>query len=635
MLHVWLDVPISILNGPAGGLLNWLLHFPFNPNFLSMSLDLFPHPRRLRYRKDLCEAPSNVRRVLKPIGRTEPEAYRLDIAPRGITMTSASEAGLFYAEQTLRQILKQTDPAAPPCLRILDWPVFPVRGFYHDVTRGKVPTLKTLLSLAEKCAAYKINQLQLYIEHTFAYQQHPEVWRGADPLTAEEIRTLDARCAELHIDLVPSFSTFGHFYTWIRQKSPDLNELERDVSSEPFCWHDRMMHYTLDCQNPQSIALVREIIAETRPLFRSRFYNICADETFDLGKGRNRSLAEKIGPGRLYVDFLKQIIGAVQEAGAVPMFWGDIIGKYPELIHELTPDAVILDWDYDAPLTHSKSHLLQASGRAFYICPGVSGWNSWLPDYGKAYKNITRFARLGEQRGACGLLNTDWGDYGHINTLGPTMPGLILGACAGWHPRSPALGRQRFEDSLSQILGDPSGRLLGLLREAVASRRATWQMVAWSVQARSKDFPDEWFDAATGLPRGIFKLPAAAHWKALETIRRVQNTFYELVLAFQSYDALAMYEVNVGLSGLRVMEEFHLVLYHRAGRTRVCPLDPTEVADRLRELNQSLWAVWLNRNKPSEFHRIDEVLKGAAALMENPHGGSGKTAAMASAQSNP
>lgn len=600
-----------------------------------MFLALLPHPRRMRYLKGVCEAPLNLRRVLKPIGRAEPEAYRLDIAPGGITLTSASEAGLFYAEQTLRQILKQTDPSRPPCLRILDWPVFPVRGFYHDVTRGKVPTLETLLSLAETCAAYKINQLQLYIEHTFAYRQHPEVWRGADPLTAEEILALDARCAELHIDLVPSFSTFGHFYTWIRQKFPDLNELERDVSSEPFCWFDRMQHYTLDCQNPKSIALVREIIAETRPLFRSRFYNICADETFDLGKGRNRGLSEKNGPGRLYVDFLKQIIGAVQEAGAVPMFWGDIIGKYPELIHELPPSAVVLDWDYDPPLTHSNSDLLQAAGRTYYICPGVNGWNSWLPDYGKAYKNITRFARLGEQRGASGLLNTDWGDYGHINTLGPTLPGLILGASAGWHPRSPALGRQRFEAALSRhLFGDSCGLLLGLLREAVSSRRATWQMVAWSVQARSKDFPDEWFDAASGLPCGIFKHPASAHRKALKTICRIQDKVHASLLAFESFDALAIYEVCVGLSGLRVMEEFHLVLHHRAGRTRTCPLDPTEVAARLRDLNQRLSNVWHQRNKPSELHRIEEVLQGAAALLENPLGSSRKTDTMASALSN-
>ncbi len=582
-----------------------------------MRLDLFPHPRRLRPHPGVCEFPRRVRRVLGPVGREEPEAYRLDIAPDGITLTSATGAGLFHAGQTLRQIRDQTGPAKLPCLKILDWPEFPVRGFYHDVTRGKVPTLKTLLALAEKCAAHKINQLQLYIEHTFAFRRHPEVWRGADPLTADEIRALDARCAELHIDLVPSFSTFGHFYTWIHEKFPGLNELERDVSGEPFCWWDRMQHYTLDCRNPKSIALVREIIAETRPLFRSRFYNICADETFDLGKGRNRSLAGKIGPGRLYVDFLKQVLGAVQEAGAVPMFWGDIIGKYPELIGGLPTRAVILDWDYDPPLSHSKSDLLQAAGRDYYICPGVNGWNGWLPDYEKARQNITRFARLGQRRGACGLLNTDWGDYGHINSLGPTWPGLILGACAGWHPESPALDRARFEAAVSRrLFGDSSGRLLPLLRQAASSRRATWQMVAWSVQPRSKDFPDDWFDAATGLPNGIFKHPAAAHRRALGRICRIQDEVLALLPACRPVEPLLADEVRTGLLGLRAMEEFHLVARHRAGKSRACPVKAVETAARLRELDRMLSRVWMRRNKPSELHRIREVLQGAAALVE-------------------
>jgi hypothetical protein len=36
------------------------------------------------------------------------------------------------------------------------------------VARGKVPKLKTLLALADKCAHYKLNHLQLYVEHTFS-----------------------------------------------------------------------------------------------------------------------------------------------------------------------------------------------------------------------------------------------------------------------------------------------------------------------------------------------------------------------------------------------------------------------------------------------------------------------------------
>ena len=289
------------------------------PTTRHQPLDLLIPPRRLRRLAGSVSARTKPRRVAPLVPRPEAGAFEVGIRPDGIELRAADEAGYFYAAQTLTRLRRQFG-AKLPALELADWPAFPVRGFYHDVTRGKVPTLKTLLSLAETCAAHRLNHLELYIEHTYAFARHPEVWQGADPLTADEIRALDARCAELHIELVPSFSTFGHFYTWIHNKFPELNELERNVSADPFTWWDRMSHYTLDCRDPRSLELVEEIIREVRPLFRSRHFNICCDETFDLGKGKNRVAAARLGNGRLYVDFLKSIMTVVRDCSAVPLF---------------------------------------------------------------------------------------------------------------------------------------------------------------------------------------------------------------------------------------------------------------------------------------------------------------------------
>jgi len=572
-------------------------------------MNLLPLPRRVRKLAGYCAKPRRITRVLEPVNRPEAEAYRLSIAKDGITLRAATPAGLFYAEQTLAQLREENEKRLP-CMEITDWPDFPVRGFYHDVTRGKVPTLKTLLELAETCARYKINQLQLYVEHTYAYKNHPEVWKNSGALTAKEIKTLDARCAELHIDLVPSFSTFGHFYTWIHNKFPELNELERDVSGEPFCWWDRMMHYTLDCQNPKSIEIVREMIREVRPLFRSKYFNLCADETFDLGTGRNKALAEKVGKGRLYVDFLKQIMAAVKEADAIPMFWGDIIGHYPELLPEIPTEAIALDWDYGPELKSTKAELMEKSGRAFYICPGVSGWNAWLPNYGRAYKNITRFAKVGRKHGASGLLNTDWGDFGHVNTLGTTLPGLITGACSGWHVQSPALQLARFEKTVSQTcLGDSTGKLLELLSKYAGSSKATWPMVCWMYQPRSKDFPDDWFDAASGLPNDVLKNPAEAHVQALKKLQTLQKRIEKILTRCRPKDRLIVKEIQVGMLGMQVMEEIYLVRLHRAGKLSKSAVNPKESARRIGKLEHDLSFVWNKRNKPSELFRIQTVLK--------------------------
>lgn len=574
-----------------------------------IQIRLIPPPKRLRRLTGHCAHTRRVTRHLAAPGRTESGAYRLTIAPGGITLQAGTEEGLFYAGQTLAQIRRQCGSRLP-CLEITDWPDFPVRGFYHDVSRGKVPTLETLLALAETCASYKLNHLELYIEHTYAFRNHPEVWKGADPLTAEEIRALDAHCAGLHIDLVPSFSTFGHFYTWIHHKFPELNELERDVSGEPFNWWDRMAHYTLDCRNPRSIQLVREIIREVRPLFRSKFFNICADETFDLGTGRNRALAEKVGKGRLYVDFLNQIMAAVVEADAIPLFWGDVIGHHPGLLPEIRHEAIALDWDYSPELRSSQAGLMERSGRKYFICPGVCGWNLWLPDFQRAHKNITRFARHGKKHGASGLLNTDWGDFGHINTLGTSLPGLALGAAAAWNTHSRELAPGSFDASASRlVLGDATGKLLPLLKKYTTARKGSWTTLSRMEQPPSVDQRGQETDPATRLPLDIFRHTAKAHATALKTMRRLEPRIEKILARSRPQDRLIPGEIRAGLLGLQVMEEIHLLLHARRKKIAALPVSPATTARRLHLLEKLLTTVWKKRNKPSELSRICGVLR--------------------------
>jgi hypothetical protein len=571
-----------------------------------MPIDLLPLPKKITRQRGFSRA-SHFRTELTPIGRAEPGAYHLRIDADGTTVRANDERGFFYAAQTLAQIDQQFPER--PCLEILDWPDYPVRGFYHDVTRGKVPKLETLLELADTCAHYKLNHIELYIEHTYAFRNHPEVWENASPLTADEIRALDEHCARLHVDLVPSFSTFGHFYTWIHRKFPELNELERDVSGDPFSWFDRMAHYTLDCRNPRSIRLVEEILREVLPLFRSRFFNICCDETFDLGKGRNKALAEKLGTGRLYVDFLKKIMAIVRKAGKTPLFWGDVIGAHPELLSEVPKDAIALDWDYSPNLCHSKARLIANAKREFYVCPGVSGWNRWLPDYETAHQNITGLARLGRKMGATGLLNTDWGDFGHINTLGPTLPGLILGASCAWD--ADGIGSRKFDGAVSRLaLGDSSGRLAGLLRAASRAALAEWRGVSDDRQ-RPQDFPPEWYEPVTGLPDEIFKHPAQRHAAALAKITKLETRIRKILVRPPLKGSLLAEEIAVGLLGLRAMEEFYLLCHRAAGRTKRKTSPPQTVENLLRELDRRLAAVWRKRNEPSEYFRIRDVLRHA------------------------
>ena len=242
------------------------------------------------------------------------EGYSLTINRRGIRIQYRAEGGLRAGVATLRQLLREHGRELPH-LVIRDYPDFPRRGVMLDISRGRVPNLLTLLDLASDLADFKINELQLYTEHTFAYRNYEPVWQGWGPLTAEDILQLDARCRQLGIDLVPNQNSFGHLRYWLEY--PPLRKLSE--VSEPYEGAgNAFLRYptTLAPNNPGTLPFIRELFDELLPQFTSRHCNVGCDETWDLGRGQSKELCERKGKGRVYVDFLKQIHREVRGAGA-------------------------------------------------------------------------------------------------------------------------------------------------------------------------------------------------------------------------------------------------------------------------------------------------------------------------------
>src|SRR5437764_1199334 len=145
-----------------------------------------------------------------------PQGYRLVVTPQAVELTAADDAGAFYGRATLTQLRRVTGDSELPCCAIEDWPDLSVRGVMLDVSRDKVPTMQTLEDLIDRLASWKVNQVQLYMEHTFAYSGHQEVWADASPFTAAEIRHLDAFCRERHVELVPNQNCLGHMGRWLK-----------------------------------------------------------------------------------------------------------------------------------------------------------------------------------------------------------------------------------------------------------------------------------------------------------------------------------------------------------------------------------------------------------------------------------
>ena len=358
------------------------------------------------------------------ISEKDSEGYELYINENDIVINANSTVGAFYAIQTLRQIFTHSEI---PCLYIKDEPDFKYRGFYHDITRGKVPTVKTLKALIDNMAYYKLNSLQLYVEHTYEFEECKDLNEKYGYLSGDEIKEIDAYCKQNFIDFIPSLSTFGHLYELLNQEKYKHLRVLKELD-DPNFWHARMAHHTIDPKNPESIKVIKSLIDQYAPNFESEYFNICCDETFDLKE------YEKDGEdvGKLYVDFVLQIIDHIKQKGKKVMMWADILLKYPETIDKLPADTLFLNWDYAEAPDEEKIKKFAEMKRNQIVCPGTWSWRRFCEKVDFEEKNICAMAEYGYKHGALGVLNTNWGDYGNISSLDLAMYGLVLGAEKSW-----------------------------------------------------------------------------------------------------------------------------------------------------------------------------------------------------------
>jgi hypothetical protein len=359
------------------------------------------------------------------------EGYELVIGDEGVHVVARDSAGAFYGAMTLVQLIERHG-AELPRLSIADWPDLPARGVLLDVSRNRVPSMATLFTLVDRLAGWKVNQLQLYTEHTFAYARHPEVWADASPLTGEEILELDAFCRDRFVELVPNQNSLGHLQRWLSlDRYRPLAEAPEGFDTT----FRRVPHpFSLCPTDPASMDFLRGLYDELLPHFSSRLFNVGADETDDIGQGRSRAAVEERGFGRVYLEFLLALHREVRARGRTMLFWGDILLRHPELVPELPRDTIVLDWGYDADYAfETRSRAMVDAGIPFYVCPGTSSWDSIAGRSSNAVANLRRAARAGTDHGAAGLLNCDWGDSGHWQPLAVSLLPFAYGAGVSWH----------------------------------------------------------------------------------------------------------------------------------------------------------------------------------------------------------
>jgi hypothetical protein len=378
------------------------------------------------------------------------EAYRLVVGAGAVELAARAPAGFAHGASTLAQLVD----LAPvldgrillPGVAIVDRPTFARRGAMLDVSRGRVPTMETLGELIELFASWKLNHLQLYTEHVFAYAGHEAVWRDASPLTPAEVRELDGFCAARGIELVPNQNCFGHMHRWLKHaRYRPLAEVPEGVK-HPFAVDPEP--FSLCPLDPGSLALVGELLDQLLPCFASDEVNVGLDETFDLGLGRSRAACAERGVGRVYLDYLRAVHGLAAARGKRVQVWADVLMNHPELVPELPRDVTAMLWGYDAAHPFEReARIVAASGLSFFVCPGTSAWQSFGGRTANMLANVASAVQCGVAHGAEGVLVTDWGDRGHLQPQAVSYAGWARAADLAWND-----GPRRSEDELAAQL---------------------------------------------------------------------------------------------------------------------------------------------------------------------------------------
>ncbi len=537
------------------------------------------------------------------------EGYTIEIDARRGRLRSEGAAGLRYAVETTLQLLDARGRI--PACRVEDEPVFALRGLMVDISRAKVPNDATLFELVDRCVSLKLNALMLYTEHTFRFRRHPEIGADASPLDAETLRALDAYAAERHVDLIPTLQSLGHMGHILK-----LDRYRHLAESD--------LEWSVSPAEPGTYDLLEDLFDEYLGNFRSSYFNVNGDESWDLGRGKSKAREAELGPGGVFAEHVKWTCEAVRARGRRPMLWADVVHKYPERVEQLPRDLVLLDWWYEASCDYDRVQAFKRAGFDFVVCPGTSTWNCLFPRIENSLANISGWAEAGRKHGALGMVCTDWGDFGHYNLQGNSWLGFAWAAQESW--RGPAEPRD-FDRAFGRwLVGETRGAAARIYRELGRVHDAGFRI------PNGSPLQYLFFD---DLDRAFFlkQAKAAPLRRSGARLARIRERLEGSADAFASdpltYDELvyatdaSAFAVDKALAALDVRAWYDDPSRLGARDRRALSRRLLKLVEAQRSLAKRLRRLWDRRSRPSNFEvtagRIDESvrsLRRAARALE-------------------
>lgn len=346
------------------------------------------------------------------------EGYQLEISSQGVRIQAATEKGLIWARQTLKQL--QTAGKPVPCGTVKDVPKYRLRGFVLDVGRMFQP-MDFLYKIARTMSFYKMNTLHIHLNDNEIEKNPKADWskkyaafrmecETCPELTAKdgfytkaEFRKFMQDCAKIGVTVIPEFDVPAHSLAFTRVKPEFASKLYGED------------HFDLDKQ-AEILAWLKPIFAEylsgPNPVFIGPYMHVGTDEY-------NRKEAEKF---RAFTDSMLKL---VRSFGYKPCAWG-------ALTHAAGTTPVLADRDITMDIWHNPYYQPEAALKAGYSIVSVPDGLTYLVPFAGYYYDFLN----------CRYLYEHWEprQVGNYTVPDEYLPQLAGGKFALWND---ALGKKK------------------------------------------------------------------------------------------------------------------------------------------------------------------------------------------------
>ena len=364
------------------------------------------------------------------------EAYSITVTVNGAEIRSRSSAGIYYAVQTIRQIVEgDGDAAFLPSVEISDWPALCYRGTMMDMSHGPLLTVEEIKRQLDFLARWKANQYYFYSEASIELDGYP-LLNPEGRFTKDQVREVIAYARQRHIDVIPCLELYGHLHDLFRvEKYAHLAALPHGGEFNP--------------RNPEVMKLLTDWAEQFVALFPSSFVHIGFDETWQIEMAAKKE-GSGATPAKLFRQQLSNVAGLFTKHGRKVMAWGDIVVKYPEIVADLPPGLIGVAWEYD-PKGDYQHWLdpLKARQVPTVIATAISNWRELSPDFEYTFGNIDNFLAAGRRAGVMGFMNTVWTDSSQT-LIRAAWPAMAYGAIAPW--QTDPVDRARFFGDYSTLM---------------------------------------------------------------------------------------------------------------------------------------------------------------------------------------